>query len=170
MHGTIGNAESGATTRANDDAHVLFILLWANVADGYAPVSGGRGESAEDDWSAGKTISLTRMLGRALAIAGAGDGLTPRTTGQYLGEETVTLTEAQMPLHGHPSRLAITNQGSASAQPNGGMLLSNVGNQNKVAFTGEPAGTAGQQIGGTGGDEAHNNMPPTAFLNAMIKL
>lgn len=76
--GTIGNALSGATTRANEDTADLFILLWNNVSDTEAPVSGGRGLSAVDDFDAGKTITLTRMLGRALAISGSGSGLTAR--------------------------------------------------------------------------------------------
>lgn len=38
------------------------------------------------------------------------------------------------------------------------------------AYTGTPSNTQGQQIGGTGGGGAHNNMQPSAFLNAMIKL
>lgn len=54
--GTIGNADSKASTRANADTHDLFVLLWTQCTDTMAPVSGGRGESAESDWQANKTI------------------------------------------------------------------------------------------------------------------
>ena len=38
--GSIGPAGSGATTRANADCEDLFVLLWANVANTYAPLAG----------------------------------------------------------------------------------------------------------------------------------
>ena len=155
--GTIGPAGSGATTRANDDTHDLYVLLWGGVADAWAPVTGGRGASAEDDWAAGKTMALPRMLGRALAVAGAGAGLTARALGQYLGEETHLLTEAEIPAHTHTLTLPRkygSNEGSGT-----GFSKSNGTTSNGSGVT-----------SATGGDQPHNNMPPTAFLHAMIKL
>jgi hypothetical protein len=40
--GTIGNATSAATNRANADTSALFTLIWNSWADAQAPVSGGR--------------------------------------------------------------------------------------------------------------------------------
>ncbi|HEY1035532.1 MAG TPA: hypothetical protein VGE09_11185 [Pseudoxanthomonas sp.] len=148
--GTIGKTGSGATARANDDTEALYTLLWTNVADGFAPVSGGRGASAAADWAAGKTIGLTKMLGRALAIAGAGSGLTSRQLGQTLGAETHVLTIPEMPAHTH-SEYAWNAAGASTVGAAGG----NFGQR---------------QTGSTGGDQPHNNMQPTAFLNAMVKL
>lgn len=54
---TIGDASSGATW-ASADAEALFLLLWANAADTYCPVSGGRGASAAADWAAHKTLTI----------------------------------------------------------------------------------------------------------------
>jgi microcystin-dependent protein len=99
--GTIGKGGSTGTARANDDCQALYALLWNNVSNTHAPVTGGRGASAAADWSAGKTIALTKMLGRSLGIAGGGAGLTSRALGETLGTETHTLTTAQMPLHAH---------------------------------------------------------------------
>jgi microcystin-dependent protein len=99
--GTIGSASSGASTRVNDDTSALFQLLWNNISNTYAPVSGGRGASAAADFAAHKTIALTKMLGRSLAIAGTGAGLTTRALGQNLGAENIILAEANLPSHSH---------------------------------------------------------------------
>ena len=94
---SIGNAASGATGRANADTSALFTLLWTNIIDTWCPVSTGRGASAAADYAADKTITLPRTLGRALAVSGAGSGLTSRALGEYLGTETITLTDAGLP-------------------------------------------------------------------------
>lgn len=65
--GTIGSAPSNATTRNNVDTFPLYNLLWNNISNTYAPVTGGRGASAVADFAADKPIRLTRMLGRVLA-------------------------------------------------------------------------------------------------------
>jgi hypothetical protein len=99
--GTIGDPTSSATTRANTDCQALFILLWTNVIDTYAPVSGGRGATAIADWNAHKRIGLTKVLGRSIAISGLGGGLTTRALGGTLGEETHTMTAAELVTHSH---------------------------------------------------------------------
>lgn len=99
--GTISKAGAGGTARANDDCQSLYALLWNNVDNAHAPVTGGRGVSAASDWSAGKPIALTKMLGRSLAISGSGASLTARALGETLGAETHVLTAAQMPSHTH---------------------------------------------------------------------
>lgn len=157
--GTIGSASSGATNRANADTQALYTVLWNNVSNTYAPVAGGRGANAAADFAANKAINLTLMVGRALAIAGSGAGLTPRTLGQTVGDEnlqnhTHTVND---PSHAHPY-----------PQYNAGGNSNICGNS--FASTGytyaavtnisiNPAGT------GSGG-----NMQPTSFINAMIKL
>jgi hypothetical protein len=90
--GTIGNATSGGTTRANADTADLFAHLWSTFSDAICPVSTGRGASAAADFAAGKTIKLSAMLGRALVVAGAGSGLTSRALGDKTGTETSTAT------------------------------------------------------------------------------
>ena len=154
--GTIGDASSGATTRANADTSALFTLLWNNVSDTYAAVSGGRGASASADFAAHKTIALTKMLGRALALSGSGSGLTARSLGQTTGEETHTDSANEMPAHSHVQTVyaAVGNSGNI---PIG---YANVGSDVSGPYSTHAAG----------GGAAHNNMQPTSFLNAMIKL
>lgn len=149
--GTIGNAASGGTTRANADTEDLFTLLWTNVSDTYAAVSGGRGASAAADYAANKTIALTKMLGRALAIAGSGASLTTRALGFTTGTETQTLTEANLASHDHS--VGISSVGAYQAGANGAMQQ-----------------TSSLNTGNAGSGTAHNNMQPSTFLNAMVKL
>lgn len=85
--GSIGSAGSGASTRANADTLSLYTLLWNNVSNTFAPVSGGRGANAAADFAANKTLTLPKTLGRALASAGTGAGLTARALGESLGSE-----------------------------------------------------------------------------------
>ena len=61
---TMGSAVSGAT-RASDGYEALYLLLWGAMADGQAPVTGGRGASAAADWAANKPIKLPDARGRS---------------------------------------------------------------------------------------------------------
>ena len=154
--GTIGSASSGATTRANADCQNLITLLWNDVSNGYCPVSGGRGASAAADWAANKTIQLPLALGRALAVAGAGSGLTSYALGQTTGENTHTLTQAEMPGHSH----SVGNQSSLTVDTGAWCGITQ----------GTAAASGGGSTGSAGSGGAHNNMQPTSFLNVMIKL
>jgi microcystin-dependent protein len=148
--GTIGNAASGGTTRANADTVGLFTLLWTNTADAQCAVSTGRGASAAADYAANKTIALPKALGRALATYGAGSGLTSRALALITGTETHQLTIAEMPAHAHDYVNMFT--AGSNAGPGAGTLFG-------ISAT-----------IGTGGDGAHENMQPSVFLNIMIKL
>lgn len=180
--GTIGNAASGGTTRANADTEALFTLLWNNVADAQAPVSSGRGANAAADFAANKNIALTKVLGRALGISGAGSGLTSRVLGLTTGNETETLTTAQLASHGHTDTgHAHTEQvdaggaiGNAKRSSNAGGGPINVLQNSSMAGVQTPvdlATAAGNAaITNTGSGSAHANMQPTGFMNCMIKL
>lgn len=177
--GTIGNAASSATTRANADTEALFALLWNNVSDTYAPVSSGRGASAAADFAANKTITLTRTMGRALAVAGGGSGLTARIIGQYLGEESHALSSGELAAHNHT--VSVTDPGHAHTynlvpDGSGGGVTTPAPYQSSSAGSTFSYNTSTQTTGvtattaNTGSGTAHNIMQPTAFLNAMIKL
>lgn len=200
---TIGSATSGASERANADTEDLFLHLW--TVDSTLTVSTGRGGSAAGDWAANKTIALPDYRDRAaagMATMGNSDvglvadslvdgGETSSALGATAGADDVVLTEAQMPSHlhalgtlkmpnhGHPWRSAT---GGGSGSSDGGFMTENSSNVNRSAFTGTPASTAGQQIGGsgevavtgamstTGSGTAHTNMQPTIFELVIIKL
>ena len=80
-NGSIGNTGSSATTRADIATFPLFNLIYRNVLDFWAPVSGGRTGNAVDDFASGKRLTLTKALGRILS-------------GQTLTASTITATGA----------------------------------------------------------------------------
>ena len=117
------------------------------------------------------TFNLPDLSGRSIIGVGTGSGLTARNRGDTGGAENHTLTEAQIPLHGHPYRASYTVTGSpdASTQTNGGFPTKTASATTKVAFTGTPSNNQGEQIGGTGGGASHNNMQPFMALSYIIR-
>lgn len=166
--GTVGSAASTAT-HASDANHALFVFLWTNVIDAWAPVVGGRGGSAELDWAANKKITLTKMLGRALAIAGTGAGLTARALGENLGSQ-----DAVVVIHSHGG--ATGGQSADHSHPIPAQDIADSGSGAPPRWT----SGGGFNTGGSSNDHTHaiaadgvsgvgKNMQPSGFLNAMIK-
>lgn len=145
---SIGNAGSLATGRANLDTFPLYNFLYTNISNDWAPVSGGRSGDPIQDFQDGKTLTLMRTLGRALAMAGSGAGLTTRALGEFLGNQIIT--ESAMPAHTH-SFTTLQNSGAVIA---GG-----------IGWSFGPGTT-----GTTGNGAADGNMQPTTFVNYFIKL
>lgn len=150
--GTIGSATSGATY-ANANAAALYAVLWNNVSNTFAPVSTGRGANAAADFAANKTLAVPKLLGRALGIAGAGASLTSRSLGQTLGEETHTMTLAELVAHTH----TFEYRQDASGGGAGGVVAGVVFNATRTTSS-------------TGSTTPFPVMQPTSFLNMAIKL
>lgn len=155
--GSIGNTGSGATTRANQDTFQLYKTIWDGVLDAWAPVSTGRGATAIADFIAGKTLTLPRSLGRALAGAGTGSGLSARALGEYTGQETNTLVQSNLPaaFTGTISSTTLTTLAGG-----GGNILAGLSG----------GGTTPVNFVISGGSTAFTNMPPIGFQNVFIKL
>jgi microcystin-dependent protein len=177
--GTIGDAASGASTRAGADCHALFILLWDSIADTYCPVVGGRGGSSAADWSAHKKLTLPRALGRALAVAGSGSGLSGRALGQFAGEENHTLIPNEQASMGVSVNVNVSgstgsvvtdvtsnNANVMNSEAQGQVVGSLTVSKGAVTISasGSGSGTA------NGGGQAHNNVQPSSFMNVMVKL
>jgi len=183
---TLGDASSNAT-HASAANSALFQLLYNNISDADAPIltSGGAATTRGAQGSAATAfanhcrLTLPLTLGRALAAAGSGAGLTARALGHALGEEAHQLTTGEMPSHNHSG--TTDNADAAGGTPvdsnvsgNTVNFTANAGgapaiqtlNQTKIALTHNHTFTTGS----TGGGGAHNNMQPSAFLNVMIKL
>jgi microcystin-dependent protein len=181
--GTIGNAASGATNRANADTVNLFTLWWDSFADAEAAVSSGRGASAAADYAANKTIAV--LDGRGRVVAGQDDmggtsanrltnqtgGLDGDTLGATGGAETHTLTTAQLATHDHgagSSHLHTITYGFTGAVAGANFnAVSSIGSGAQSANTGaEAAHTHSSAGSGT----AHNNVQPTLVMNMIYKL
>lgn len=93
--GTIGNAGSGATTRANADTQPLFNMFWPFAG---CTIAGGKGASAAADWAALKAISLPLRRGRSSLGAGQGTSLTLRNPADSGGAESVGSSDVNVGL------------------------------------------------------------------------
>lgn len=190
--GTFGSATSGSSNSNSVNNLALFTLIFNNLSDTAAPIltSGGGATTraaqtnAATAWAANCRMSLPKTLGRALAIAGSGSGLTARTLGQTLGEENHTLAASEIPTINSSGTITVTVSGGNTV-PSTAQAGANFGNTN-IAAGGNtrPINTSGSAWAynttfvGTGqtmastntGGGSHNTMQPTSFLNAMVKI
>lgn len=180
--GTFGSATSGSSNSNSAANQALFTLMFNNLSDTAAPLltSGGAGTTragqgtAAAAWAANCRMTLPKTLGRALAVAGAGSGLTSRALGAIVGEESHLLTTGEIPSHTHTNSL--TDPGHTHSQTIPAFYNSFAGGGSGAAGAPSGTGTTGSSTTGItinnaaqGGGGTHNNMQPTAFLNAMIK-
>lgn len=117
------------------------------------------------------TFALPDLRGRAPMHPGSGAGLTPRVLGEVTGNEAVTITVNQLPIHNHGG-------GGSGGQPcSTGPGTTNTANTKFPAITTRPlyADTPGGSVGAgtsglTGGSQPHNNRQPFLALNFIIAL
>ena len=173
--GTIGSASSGADY-ANVLAQALFTLLFTNISDAAAPILTSAGAattraaqgSAAAAWTANCRMSLTKQLGRSLAVAGAGSGLTSRALGAALGAETETPTIPKSANHGHTDTgHAHARAYGSSAGAAGGDFTAITINTPNITLMSDNASAV---ISNTGGGTPLNILDPSSYWNVMIKL
>lgn len=100
--GTIGDASSGASLRANADTVYLFTQLWNNLTNTEAPVSSGRGANAAADYAAHKTITLPDMRQKfPIMKAASGTGSTLGGTGGIINHDHTIAHTHNMASHTH---------------------------------------------------------------------
>lgn len=182
--GTIGNAASTATNRANADTVNLFTVLWNNLADAQAAVSGGRGVSAAADYAANKTIAVPDGRGRTLAgrddmggtlasrITNAIAGFVGTVLGAFGGDQNVqthnhTVTD---PTHFHTARMSNNVGGNADS------FTANTGGSGGNNVSSNGSGVINTSSSATGislaafGAGASQNVQPTLIANMFYKL
>lgn len=188
---TIGSATSGAAERANADTQALFEYLWG--ADVNLAVSGGRGSSANDDWTANKTLTLPDLRGRVLAglddMGNTSAGrLGPPTTGGVAsstvlgsagGAQSHQLLTAHLPSHTHTGTTGTESVGHTHnyQKPSGGANVA-TGAGSSIPHTELTNTTTDRSTphthsfttNSTGSDVPHNNVQPTMVVTFYIKL
>lgn len=102
------------------------------------------------------TFNLPDLRGRAPIGVGTGTGLTARNIGSTTGNETQTLTIANLPVHDHSIPMI---WGTGWTGGNMGNAYSPTGNNP----------TTNGNTGDTGSGTAHNNMQPSLAVNFIIK-
>jgi len=114
------------------------------------------------------TLGLPNLQGRAPMHPGNGPGLTSRRLGERSGNETITLTDAQIPSHNHTM---IINDGVTgdSNLPGGNVFAKSAVPTASVYSTVEPT-IKGGELSSVGEDQSHNNMQPFLGLYYIIAL
>ena len=127
---------------------------------------------ADTDYDALRTLigaNKPDLRGRALIGAGQGSGLSNRLLGSTLGTQTHTLTWQEIPDHGHD----VTDPGHfhtfvKSSSDSSGAYVDYGDSWTRIQNTSTE--TTGITIPASGGDDQpHNNMPPSAVVNFIIK-
>lgn len=90
------------------------------------------------------------MRGRVPGAIGTGSGLSARTLGQTVGEETHLLITAEIPAHTHA--------------PTSGNFVVDIGSGGSIGLIGGQNAQDQAVTASTGGGGAHNNMQPTLFV------
>ena len=180
--GSIGDATSGATLRANADTLALYTVIYNGCSDTLAPVTSGRGANAAADFAAHKAMALPAIPGRSPMATGvnSGGGAVTRILGTPYGEENHLLTTAELASHTHANSLndpghthgvssAAQFAGGSNNNGGGGGAFGVVGNSainaTATGFTSMTITNAAQ-----GGGGSHNTIHPVVALNAMVKL
>ncbi len=113
------------------------------------------------------TFGLPDLRGRAPIHWGQGPGLTNRALGESGGEETVTLSAAQMPAHSHVAHAA--SGGGSTASPQNAVWAASTARDNIYA-TAANTTLSPSAIGPAGGGQPHDNMPPYQAVSYIIAL
>lgn len=174
---TIGDAESGATARANADIFDLYAVLWgaANVSGSQIQLydsegaATDKGDGAEEDFAAHKRLSLPDKRGRtAIGLDNMGGTSANIATtvntdvlGGIGGSENITLTIEQIPSHAH-SQHGNTIYGDTA----------NISSRRKTGSDGSDAVgpvSSTRYTGYTGSGQPHPNMQPWIACNYIMR-
>jgi microcystin-dependent protein len=120
-----------------------------------------------------KTFNLPDFRGRTSIGSGQGSGLSLRNLGNAFGEETHKLSQAELASHSHTDagHTHILSMDAGNDYPSGEGPFrdgAKYGLQVGIRFRGSIS-TAYAQIQSSGGDQPHNNIPPSLVVNKIIK-
>lgn len=196
---TIGSATSQATGLADNTTRTLYMHLWNSFSNTICPVVGGRGASADADFSANKPITLPDLRGRttfgyeSIPLETSGRITSASVTGDLSqvgltgGAEKWTLLENQLPAHRHyqyvnyfwderipTPTLSVNALGGLNPDsvPGVGYRYTLNGNwiYSGVVFLENFAEPSYGQTSTVGADNPHPQMPPMMLVSKIIKL
>jgi len=117
-------------------------------------------------------FALPDLRSRAVVGMGAGPGLSPYQQGQKAGQESVTLSAAQLPAHQHPVQGTVRALTGTPAQASPSQAY--FGNQGGPAYqSGAGAGMLAPgavtgQTASAGDTQGHSNIQPLLAINYII--
>lgn len=187
--GTVGDASSGSSVRANADTSDLFALYWGLDATIFpiltsAGAGSTRGANAAADFALHKRMTLPDERGRTSAaldnlggsaanrITTGGSGIDGTKLGASGGVETFALLTANLASHTHTATVTDPGHIHGGVWTIGGATTVS-GPTSNASFTGSTASaTTGITVSNssTGSGTAHQNTQPTIMKNLFIKL
>jgi microcystin-dependent protein len=115
------------------------------------------------------TFGLPDLRGRVPIHTGTGVGLATRIIGQSGGQETVAVSNAQLPAHSHT--LLVSEEVGKQAAPQGNLLAQLPAATSKLYHTPtSPVSTSPSSVAETGESQPHDNLQPYLCLNYIISL
>jgi len=112
------------------------------------------------------TFGLPDLRGRVPIHQGSGPGLTPRSIGDKVGVERVTLTPGELPAHSHDLRCAQAR--SDTQNPHANVLAR--GTEDLYGPADNLVELSPSALSTVGGSQQHNNMQPFIGINFIIAL
>lgn len=157
-----GNYEKcdGSMRKESNDAVLAKHYFWGIVGRRFNPVT-------SDPRKFSNKASFPDLGGRSPLGAGSGPGLSARSLGTMGGSEKVTLSQLQLPAHGHEMADNANEEVPNQTNPIGNCLCkeaSSTNVYNDQPPTDDPHGAASEVVP-TGGGGAHENRDP--FLTVM---
>ena len=114
------------------------------------------------------SFGLPELRGRVPIHFGTGSGLPTYSLGQRSGEETTTLTVAELPSHTHTVKA--TTEDANSVRPRNDRVLAKSVGDNLYHSASNLVGMASGSVSSTGGGQGHNNMMPFLTIGFCIAI
>ncbi|HEY0589724.1 MAG TPA: tail fiber protein [Pseudoduganella sp.] len=116
------------------------------------------------------TFALPDLNGRTPLHPGQGTGLSLRELGEQGGSDTVSLTEAEMPVHSHSLQATTVTANQLAPGPSSGFAKSGSMNQVYSKTTAGMLQMRPEVLAPAGGGQPHNNRQPYLGLLFCIAL